>query len=335
MRTRTSRLFGTCAIAAALAATAASGEQLNVSKIATGTHRAIDWSAVNALPEANDGATLSYFTLATTSIDTEATPYFAIAPWSAAYQSAPTHPKLERSEPADPYMIGNATFTYSPPISRVATADMKASPKSVASRTGAKGRAKASATVSYAARIEHTGSAPLDYFVELKVPSYQRDATPAYDLSSSSDSGGGTYTYHVPDSAKSRGAVDVYVDGLPVWSNESVYHFPDDPNNDPFAEQEWSWGNPAGPATSTLYLGRLSSGKSLTVTLIARTNVNAKADYCGIQGPFSPFGDPEFSVHCLQVSQSIELKRGGDGEPVGFRIYSKHPLQSVSGGSPQ
>jgi hypothetical protein len=330
------RVLGSCVLFALLAAPLARAENINVSRIAT-KFRSIDFAAEAALPEANDGATITYFTLAKGSIDTEPTAYFGIPPWTAAWVGAPTHPNVERVEPALPFVQGGATFQYSPPTSRTATADMASSPKRVASTTATDGRGVASAAATYSARIAHTGSTARDYFLELKVPAFDRAVTPAYDLCCSGDPNGGTYTYHRPTSAKTRAAVDLYADGLPIWSSESIYRYPELANGSPFDEQLFHWGKDAGPATSTLYLGRLSAGKSLTVSMVSRTNVNAKASDCGMEDVTGPFDtDPELLLHCLSIREEIDLKRGGDGAPVGFRIFSKVPLASAGGGgSPQ
>jgi hypothetical protein len=324
-------MLGSCSLAAVLVGGGAPAENINVSRIATGKNTPIDFAAEASLPEANDGATLSYFALGTAKIDSEPTKYFAIAPWSAAFQTAPTHPKLERVSPAVPYMQGNATFTYSPPTWRDALVDMKSGPKRVSSATAVDGHPNAQSAASYTTRIDHTGSAALDYFLELQVPTYDRSIQPAYDLCCAGDPNGGTYSYHRPQSAKARAAVDVYADGLPIWSSESIYRYPQLAGGSPFDEQDVSWGKDDGTGTSTLYLGRLAAGQSLTIALIARTNVNDKTSDCGIQDTSTPFGDPEFLVHCFDIVQGIDLKRGGEGAPVGYRIYSKHPPTTVSG----
>src|SRR5215469_18555709 len=116
------RLLGVRSLVALVAATglAAPGaaEQLNVSKIATGTFTSINWTVEAQQPLANNGASLAYFDLATGSIDTEPTPYFATPPWSALFLPFPTEPWLQRLEPTVSYMDGKSTFTYANSNSR-------------------------------------------------------------------------------------------------------------------------------------------------------------------------------------------------------------------------
>ena len=323
---RTSRAFVPSLVAMLVAVSAARAEQLNVSQIATGTFTPIDFAAAALQPLANDGATLTYFALGTGSIDSEPTGYFSMPPWSSAFHNFLFFPFLRRLDPTADYMDGNATFEYDISYFRRALVDMSSSTTKQVESALSKSAA-VSAAVSYAARIEHTGADPLDYFMVLKVPAYDRKVNPAYDLCCSGDPNGGTYSYHRPKAAKARGAVDVYVDGLPVWSNESAYMYPALASSDPFDSFERSWGKDPGPAQSTLYLGRLSAGDTLTVDMISRTDVSSDAPDCGIEGPFSPFGDPVYSVHCFNMRQQIVLQPGSanDPAPVGFRIYSKHP----------
>jgi hypothetical protein len=320
-------------IATGLAAPAAA-EQLNVSRIATGTFTSIDWAVEVQQPLANNGATLTYFDLATGSIDTEPTPYFAMIPWTAAFLGFPTQPWLRRLKPTVPYTDGNATFTYANGNARLALVNMPAFPtKRVTS--GTFGSGTVAAAVSYVVRIEHTGSDPLDYFVDLQVPADKRTVTPAYDLCCSGDPNGGTYSYHRPKAAQARGAIDLYANGLPVWTNEDTYLYPGLPNSNPFDHIDFLWGKPAGPATTTLFLGRLHGGDTVTVTEIARTDVKGNATDCGVEGPFGFYPNLDFTVHCLELRQDIEMVSGGAAQPVGFDVYSRVPPAAIGRGAAQ
>jgi hypothetical protein len=325
---RLRRSLSVRSLAALVAATGlaapVAAEQLNVSKIATGTFTSINWTVEAQQPLANNGAALAYFDLATGSIDTEPTPYFATPPWSALFLPFPTLPWLQRLTPTVPYMDGKSTFTYANSNSRLTRVNMLAIPtKHVLSESFGSGTV--AAAVSYTVRIEHTGSDPLDYFVDLQVPADTRTAAPGYDLCCPGDPNGGTYTYHQPKAAQARGAIDLYANGLPVWTNEDTYLYPGLPNSSPFDHIDFLWGKAAGPATTTLFLGRLHSGDTLTVTEIVHSDVQANAPDCGIEGPFGFYPNFDYTVHCLELRQDIQMQSGGVAQPVGFNVYSRVP----------
>ena len=76
----------------------------------------------------------------------------------------------------------------------------------------------ARSAVNYSVRVEHSSSTPLDYFVLLQHPKFLLGVQAAYTLQPNGF--GGDYLYKSPDAARARAAVDVLVDGRPVWSSE-------------------------------------------------------------------------------------------------------------------
>lgn len=316
--------------AAACWAAPAGADQLNVSQIATGTDTPVDWAASAAQPQVV-GASFSYFTMATAVIDPDKTVFFAPVPWSAAMNPAPAYPQLQRSKPTQPYDQGGASFSYDQPsysragISMNAVAPEKKQVEAQSFRSGA-----SAAAVSYRVRIDHTAAEALDYFLDLARPVVKRVAEPGYDLCCSGDSNGGTYTYHAPDSAVARAAVDVYADELPIWSSESAFMYPQDQYGTPWDKREWSWDHANGPGQTRLYLGRLAAGQSLTITLVARADARTVATDCGISKSSGPYGPPSYEVRCYELDQTIELSGGDNGAPVSFSVYSKAPPTAMA-----
>jgi hypothetical protein len=313
--------FAAFGAALALGVGPAAADHINVSKIATGTQVNLDWNASAAKPKVS-GATISWFTLATGQIDTEAGPYFVAAPWTAALAAQPTYPLLQHQAINAPYTQGTSTFEYDTQQSRLALVDMVQG-KKVQASTAFKGSASAAATLTYRARIDHTSAQALDYFIDLAVPLQQLGAQPGYNLCCSGDPDGGTYNYIRPKSWAARGEVDVYVDGLPVWSSANTAIYPDDPGGTPFDSVQVAWDKPKPPDSTTLYLGRLSSGQSMTITLEVRTDARADSD-CGIQPPGS-YLSHTYEIHCYRLSESAQMSGGSGGQPVGFSLYSKAP----------
>jgi hypothetical protein len=327
---RTSKL-GALALVGALSSAAgmAAAAQLNVSQIATGTSTSINWTVELGEPNAT-GWSLSYFSLATASIDSETSTYFAPDPWSAGMTAGPGYPSLTRSKPMVNYTQGNSQFVYDRKNSRLANVNMASpAPRTVDAEVydgGASGGA-AEARLSYRAQISNTTKEKLDYFLDLKVPTMLRANQPAYDLCCSGDSNGGTYSYHKPKSWKTQAAVDLLVDGLPVWSSEQTALYPDSPSS-PFDEFDIAWGQANGPSTTTLFLGRLAPGQSISVSFIVRTDAVGLAPDCGTQPPGS-YLDHTYTIHCFELDSKVNLVSASPyarGPQTPFRIYAKAPF---------
>jgi hypothetical protein len=321
-RTRLAAGLSTLALGTAVAA-GASADNINVSKTATGTFTPIVFSHYSNAPKVN-GATITYFTMATGAIDTETSVHFQTPPWTAAMAPAPAYPTLARNAQNAPYDQGGAHFEYGSTQSRSAQVNMNvAPPKTVYAATFAKGAAAAGSTATYRARIEATNPTPLDYFLELAVPQAKRSVQPAYNLCCSGDSNGGTYNYLRPKDAQARTEADVYVDGLPVWSSAATYIYPAVSGASPFDEADADWDKGTSPANTTLYLGRLSQGQTMTITLETRADVGGNSD-CGMVSPGS-YLSHTYTVECLSLRETLSMSGGANGAPVGFTVYAKAP----------
>ncbi len=319
--------LGLSALGAALAvawASAAGAENINVSKIATGTYTQIDFAASAAQPTAS-GATVNFFALGTAAIDTDPGVSYANPPWTAALAATPSYPVLALQTSTQAYTQGNAQFQYDRNVSRYAVVDMSANPKNVqAEAYPDKGSPTARSVVTYRIKVDHTGAQPLDYFINLNIPTLKRNVQPGYNLCCAGDDNGGTYDYIRPTSWDARHEVDIYVDGLPVWSSASTATYPANPQGSPFDAVEAKWDKTAGPGSSTLYLGRLSAGQSLTITFEAKADAQGQSQ-CGIESPGSPWSNT-YTVHCLDVVEQIQMQAGSDGKAVSFSVYAKPPV---------
>ena len=299
----------------------AGAENINVSRIVTGTLTIINFASELAEPD-TVGANFSYFTMSTGQAAPDPGPYFAPAPWGAGPAAAPTKPVLDRTTALPNYSQGGSPFTYDRNFTSKAYVNMAAaSGKQVDAEVFKSGAA--SSAVSYRVRVDHTAATALDYFLVLSVPKLQEYFGAAYDLCCSGDSNGGTYSYHRPTSATSRGAVDVYVDDLPVWSSEGAYLYPALANSSPNDSIELVWDKPDTPGITTLYLGRLSGAQSITVTLVARADGAGVGD-CGTE-PVGWGGNYTYERHCFYAGHAVMLSGGGGGAPVGFTLTSKAP----------
>jgi hypothetical protein len=288
-------------------------EELNVSPIAT-AGRNLSWTEEAAAPRVRGGAVYTFFQMGRARVEGDLNDYFAIGPWSAAWQNSPAYPALSREVPTP---AATPQLTWASPYYREAKIDMESFPKRVASHTFSSGWAKSA--VNYSVRVAHYSATALDYFVLLKHPKYLRGIQFAYTLQPNSS--GGVYLYKSPTSARARAAVDVLVDGLPVWSSESTYMYrPDGTINQSTDKRETTWGNTVTANGETkLYLGKLSAGKSITITFVVRTDAHADADECGTE--YGGWNTPN-KKRCFDLTQTVELTSNTTG-PVSFSVYGK------------
>ena len=124
-----------------------------------------------------------------------------------------------------------------------------------------------------------------------------------------------------PNAARARAAVDVLVDGLPVWSSESTYMYPEGTASYAWDKRLTSWGNTLVDNGETkLYLGKLYPGQSITITFVVRTDTFVNADSCGTAYGIG-FNVPDQKT-CFDLSQTVDLPFDGSGPP-GISVYAK------------
>ena len=304
---------------AALSTQALAEEHINVSRIVTGTQTNVDWSELGELMR-RGGSTFSYYVMATGQIDPDKVVYFAPPPWASVPTSSAAKPVINRVAALADYQQNGFTFTYDRHYTSSAQVDLTQGATRPVSASVFKAGA-AMAAVSYRVQAVHTGTAAMDYFAELNVPVIAAGFQPGYNLCCSGDSNGGTYNYLRPQSAVARVAVDVYADDLPVWSSELAFIAPPQPGAGPFDRLDLTWDRPGVAGKTVLYLGRLSPGSGVVVTLVARAESAGQGD-CGNQsfGFPSPPGEEK---HCLDLFASAPLTGAATGAPAGFVVFAK------------
>jgi hypothetical protein len=122
--------------------------------------------------------------------------------------------------------------------------------------------------VSYGIRLTTpTGSGTQPTFLRFKVPERQRAAQTTYYLQDDQ------YFYSSPDRAQSRAAMDVYVDGIPVWSSELNALVPKRYHMSGTTQLHLDWDQPLDGSEVTLFLGRLPAGSTRTLALVMRADL--------------------------------------------------------------
>jgi hypothetical protein len=306
-----------------LAAQAAWAQNLNVSRIAT-SYRSLSWSEEASTLSSPFIGTITYFEWARARSHNDARDYLSASSWNFNWTSTPSYPTITRSVATPPpYQQNGNQYTYDSPFYSRGLVDMWGAEKFVKSATFSTGWA--TAAVNYSARVEHSSSTPLDYFILLHHPTLTRGVAAGSSLQPGGPGGsGGTILTKWPDSARSRTAIDVLVNGLPVWSSESTYLYPEGNAQNPTDRRETSWGNPVTTGEQTkLYLGKLSAGSSLNITFIVRTDAHATAPDCGTWYSANYDYTYNHEWRCFQVNESVQLNGTTSGNPVSFRVYAK------------
>lgn len=140
------------------------------------------------------------------------------------------------------------------------------------------GLAVASHSVTITTPAAASGSVPT--YVTLAIPRHRRGIQNAYAVSSTT----GDYYYERPQRMQAGSAVDVYVDGLPVWSASSQVLVPGR-YTPPLATNQLylRWGetlSTIAESTVTLFLGYLPSGSTRNLTMVMRSEAHLDAEDC-------------------------------------------------------
>jgi hypothetical protein len=311
------RLTSAALVVSIFAIPALWAENLNVSPIAI-SGRSINWTEEAGALKIIGAATFTYSQVGHARIQQEPNDYFVVAPWSAAWLNSPSHPVLSRqaNTPAP-----TSSLTWASPYYSLAKIDMAATPTVVSSRNFTTGWARS--VMNYSVHVEHNSSTPLDYFVLLDNPKYLLGVSPGYTLQPGGPGGGGgTYLYKSPNAARARAAVDVLVDGLPVWSSESNYMYPEGTADYPWDKLLSTWGNTVTENGQTkLYLGKMSAGKAITVTFVVRSDTFVDGDGCGTA--YGGWNTPD-EKRCFDLTQTVQLPHVSNSSPVGISLYAKN-----------
>lgn len=180
------------------------------------------------------------------------------------------------------------------------------------------------AVSTYAIRITTPPDGPARRtYIDFEVPLLTRHEQRAYKFTPPPNPQ--TVTYD-PRRFQSRAAVDVYVDGLPVWSSEDVRLLPqryDLPFYAPLREQ---WDRPLDGSLTTLYLGTLPPRSTRTAVVVLRNDLRTDAPDC-FTGFDAQQGDTLYS--CDGRSEHLSLPdqwvtNGGIASPrPAIQVYTR------------
>lgn len=303
------------------AATAAQAAFVNVSALVTGTHQMTPIFLPDS-PTYPCGSACQYVVISSVGADDDYTqtpgPYTANA-WPPAYVAGlATVGAVSKSlaVPAPP--AGQVQDGGSIGVARNATVQYDSQPLlNTTRRMGVqtwKGGSGAS-TVSIAIRLTTPSTGAQRTYLEFTVPKLARGWQDAYYVGGPS---GNQPISKQPRQLQTRSAVDVYVDGLPLWSAASNLLKP----------RRWSppysdylnlkWGPDLDEDVVTLYLGNLPAGSQRTVSLAFRTDMRGHAATC--------YSDTEYGTtyqRCDSRREALTLPSMlvSSGGPLSFLSY--------------
>lgn len=131
--------------------------------------------------------------------------------------------------------------------------------------------------VSYAVRINTPADGARRTYLSFEVPTSVR----AWKYAGYIGGPSGQQPYTVlPNRMQARTAVDVYVDGLPVWSSQSMRLRPKRHGASGAAPFDLDWGDALDGSQATLFLGTLPAGSSRTAVIVMRADLRVDAPSC-------------------------------------------------------
>jgi len=215
--------------------------------------------------------------------------------------------------------IGSALFApgapytgfdwQSTPVGRLARIDFSTDlygstvPDRLSVQTWATG--SGTAVMSFGARVQLPATESRRVYLSFAVPQMVASAQ-----SSRTAHDGGATQYHRPTRAQSRVAVDVYVNGLPVWNMEQAVLYPGryvSTGNNPL---RLKWGPELAGDRIRLFLGSLPANSLHQVAVVFRGDTRALAETCR---EFSDAGERLQSCHAQHMGFSLPAMRRNDG----------------------
>ncbi len=245
--------------------------------------------------------------------------YYMGAGWAPPSSPTPQQPYAGGlGIPTHTITTNNLITTYSNPYVVRAEVDF-ASPNGV---TASVSNGWAYANFNYRTYVLNSNGSAQDYYLYFPNVATNRTVQVPFSLSSPSDPGGGTYSYINVPWAYSASSIDVYVDGLPVYSSASTFDHPPT-STDAFQKLETTFGTTVTKPYILIYLGKIPSGGSFTTDLIMHAEANADSTKCGSQY-FANYYDPPptLQYNCLVLNESLPIPAAGGN--ILFQVLSQN-----------
>lgn len=219
----------------------------------------------------------------------------------------------ERDVPTQTSVSGNVTTYYSNPYVVKAAVDFP-NLSDVQARVA---NGTAHADLSYRVMATNTSGQTADYYISLPTPKLTRKYSEPYSYNNN------VYAYPNYGSAASMSAFEIYVDGLPVFSQSSMLEHPK-LSADAHVKLETAFGPSAIPnPTVLIYLGKIPANNTFTVDMVVRAEATAAAT-CGTSFTNS-FGQEYITKQCLDLTETAPIPVANSS--IALKVFALAPLQ--------
>lgn len=328
------RLFGLALASTAMlggvgGVNAATLHNVNAAEIGTGVPRALNWADEAAQSPIWCGTACDYSKVSTAKIAPDSLWTYTPAAWpdndvtpipnpSAVYRSTPTPTGTTDSQ-------GREILYDSPYYERGAVIGTRVGDYSLTtsvhqSGNQSSGPGKGAAALSYRVKAQNQSSGARDYFIRFTAPKRVAGVSPPYYYGG--PSGNQPFNVNQNKYVKTRSAVDVLVNGLPVWSTSAGYFLPEEASSSTdYSGYPIDFGYESDDDTYTVFIGRYASAAFFEIDFIVRAESVSKGAACGTVSDPMTHPNPKSRKHCLLVSEGRTLLEAPNQDV--FLIYSK------------
>ena len=301
---------------------------INASSIGAGVGRALDWNTESSQSPIWCGAACRYLRVSTAKIAPDVGLTYQPIAWPG--NSVTTFPNPSPVVRSIPTPQGTADSSGRPILYESATyergaVDVGRAGQSLTAKVyqsgnqGANQSGTAAAVLAYHVQVQNQSSEGRDFFIRFNAPKSLQGVSAAYNIGGPS---GNEPMYVRQEYAKSRSAVDVLVNGLPVWATASNYFFPEDYDGSAYTGLRSDWGYASDNDQYTIFVGRFASGASFNVDFIVRADSIARAPKCGKVTEPATYPNPRVLMHCFLLGEGRNLP-AASSKLQRFEIYSK------------
>jgi hypothetical protein len=304
---------------------------INAAEIGTGVPRGLIWADEAAESPIWCGTACSYSRISTAKIAPDTLWTYTPVAWpdnyvtsipnpSAVAKSIPTPVGTTDSQGRE-IVYDSAYFERgSVNVTRAADSLRTSVYQSGNQDSGAPG--KAVAALAYHVKAQNQSSGSRDYFIRFTAPKPIGGMSVPYYYGG--PSGQQAMNVNQNKYAKRRSAVDVLVNGLPVWSTSSSYIIPEKGSSSTdYLGYSLDFGYESDDDSYTVFIGRFASAARFEIDFIVRAESLSRAPSCGTVSDPMTHPNPKSRKHCLWVTADRELPPAPNQDAL-FEIYSKN-----------
>ena len=309
------------AAAAALAAGPVAAASFNVSQLVTGSAQNWPLFLPGSAPAVPCGSDCQYVTTSVTGMSNSYTPTpspYTAGAWPPVYAGSPpgvaavSEALAVALPPAGQVLDGDALGVQQASEVRFDSLPLLNTVRRLAVQSWKTG--SGASAVSHGLRINTPAVGPKRTYLEFRVPALLTSWVVPKKLGGPS---GFEWVYTEAERLQTRAAVDVYVDGLPVWSS-AVHRLQPKRWGAELNPLRVDWGQPLADDLVTLYLGQLPAGSSRTVAVVMRAESRIEAPDCVSA---TEYGTTYRRCYALREGMSLPAKSVVSSGPYSFVSY--------------